>query len=97
MGICHYCQKSAGIFKNLHKDCEAKHSIGKTIISQKSMSFFDQTEIVEIDSLEKIADDSFISYGELENIMEKSFTFTLLSFLDDGLLDDNEEESLKSA
>jgi len=94
MGKCPYCQKSTGIFKKLHKECEVKYNNGKELIKKKSSSFFDKSEIVEIEELEKIADESFITYDEFEDIMETTFTDNLLNFLDDGTLDDKEEDSL---
>ncbi|WP_405384261.1 hypothetical protein [Maribacter sp. LLG6340-A2] len=94
MGKCLYCQKSAGIFKKLHKECEEKYLNGRELIKIKSNSFFDKSEVVEIVELENIADNSFIPYNEFEEIMENTFTDNLLNFLDDGTLDDKEEDVL---
>ncbi len=94
MGTCPYCLKSVGFFRKVHKECESNYNEGKKIIEQKSLDFFNNNDTVEIEELEQIADDSFISYGEFVNIMERSFTKKLEDYLDDGVLSVTEETTL---
>ena len=63
-------------------------------LAKKSLAFFNDSNTVNIEELEKIADEYFIGYGEFENIMESTLTIKLEEYLEDGLLNDAEENIL---
>jgi hypothetical protein len=95
MGKCPYCNKSAGIFKKIHKDCEDKFLNGQGLIKQKSNSFFAAPkDAVTYKDLKQIADDSYISREKLDQILEQTFAEKLDYYLDDGVLTSEEEDNL---
>ena len=96
MGKCKYCGQDAGIFHSKHNECEQRHNNGvariKSIIDvcfqQKKDFYLFQPEI------QKICQDSFISNENTKNIYCESFDTAIEQYLDDGIIDTAEEQSV---
>lgn len=95
MGKCTYCQKSAGIFKKVHKECEQNNKSGLQKISDLSSCFFSNPNSVSISELNTISQDSFVSKSKLKELLVGTYSEFLDKFLDDGTLSDDEEKILK--
>ena len=94
MGKCLYCEKSAGFFKKVHKECEHKNKSGIQKISELSSGFFSNPNSVSVSELNTISQDSFVSESKLKELLVGTYSEFLDKFLDDGTLSDDEEKIL---
>lgn len=60
MGTCKYCGKSAGIFSNIHKECEGKHDQGLAILEGALRSYWGNT--TQIGELTKVISNVKLMY-----------------------------------
>jgi len=94
MGKCPYCKKSAGIFKKLHKECEKRNQQTKELIANETVENFEDPNKINFNELKLLAQDSFITETEYENIVSSSYAKILDKYLDDGVLSGEEENKL---
>lgn len=96
MGDCKYCGKPAGIFRTKHSECEEKYNLGL----QKMISLIREAVLGNAgrDTLERklsdIANSSYIKPYQIKDAMILDWEKTVDHFLDDGNLDEQEEEQL---
>lgn len=97
MGDCLYCKKPAGLFRSQHPDCKTLNQQGKAKITTETVTAiingattFDNLTT----ALEKIASTSFIPASELKAQMAIGFDAAVEKFLDDDLIDKDEETKL---
>jgi hypothetical protein len=96
MPKCKYCGENAGLFKKFHSECEQKRISGANEIIEK----IGETLIHGVDfaaaknSVDSIANDSFIGGDELPQLIVKGFGAGVDGFLDDGVIDENEEKRI---
>lgn len=95
MGKCPYCNKSAGIFKKLHKECEQKNHYVKELIANKTIENFEDLNNINFNELKSLAKESFITNTEYENIISNSYANILDLYLNDGVLSKEEEDKLE--
>ncbi len=95
MGKCPYCKKSAGIFRKLHKECEEKYISTRKLITD-SVSNFENLDSLNFNELKKLAEESFLTETEYQNLILNGYTNTLNKYLDDGVLSKTEEDKLQN-
>lgn len=96
MGKCKFCNQSAGLFKNRHKECEEKYNNGK-----KEIIRLIETKIVKATDypnlrtdIENISKNSFIESIEVNELITLGFDNAVEKFLDDSVLSKDEEKRL---
>lgn len=96
MGICIYCGKPAGIFRNKHRECAEKRDRAWNQLVQTSRDAALGTVPLEHlpEQLEQIARDSFIQPGEIRSALVAGWERAVDHFLEDGNLDPEEEARL---
>lgn len=95
MGKCPYCNKSAGIFKKLHKECEEKHKRTKELISNTLTEKFEDLNNLNFNELKSLSKESFVSDSEYEDLISNTYSNVLDQYLDDGVLSKEEENKLE--
>jgi hypothetical protein len=95
MGKCPYCNKSAGIFKKLHKECEEKNKRAKELISNTVTENFEDLNNLNFNELKSLSKESFVSDSEYEDLISNAYSKTLDQYLDDGVLSKEEENKLE--
>lgn len=96
MGDCTYCGKPAGFLRGKHAECETQFNRGtqkivfEVIRAIKETSDFEKLSNI-IPNIEKSA---FIPSGNRKQYLIKGWEDSVEQFLDDGLLDKQEEERL---
>ena len=96
MGKCPYCNKSAGIFRKLHKECEEKYNSAKETIATIAMEKFEDLDNLNFDQLKELAKESYLSESEFQDLISESYSNVLDQYLDDGVLSKEEEDKLES-
>ena len=96
MGNCPYCNKSAGIFKKLHKECEEKYNSAKANITKTATENFEDLNNLNFDQLKELAKESYVSEAEDQDIISDSYAKVLDQYIDDGVLSKEEEDRLES-
>ncbi|WP_281540684.1 hypothetical protein [Maribacter aestuarii] len=96
MGKCPYCNKSAGIFKKHHKECEEKYNRAKANITKTATENFEDLNNLNFDQLKELAKESYVSESEYQDIISESYLNVLDQYLDDGVLSKEEEDRLES-
>ena len=98
MGNCLYCGRPAGLLKRKHKECESKHHEGwRQLVALSSDAVTRKTSPDGLETrLAKIAQASFVDRGRIKEAMIQGWEQTVEHFLDDGHLDETEEERLSS-
>lgn len=96
MAKCDLCGQDAGMLRKRHKECDARHSEGIAAIAALARDAALAKMPVETlpDKARQIADSSFISQGSLPSIYATGFESAVQSVLEDGVLSEDEENSL---
>lgn len=96
MGNCVYCKKAAGLFRSKHQECAQANSKGVAQIRAViSASLGDPEAIKNLPKLvTAVAGKSFISNVELKAMIVDLYSTALDEFLQDGVLDNLEEQKL---
>ena len=96
MGKCKYCGLDAGFFRNHHEECERKYKQGLSEISQIcSNCFASQTDFYLKDTeIKRIVSESHIDSDSLGKTYLTLFDNAVERYLDDGVIDSNEERIL---
>jgi hypothetical protein len=92
MGKCPYCNKSAGIFRKIHKDCEVKYNRAKETIIMTTFNRFEDLNNLHFEQLKELAKESYVSDSEYQELISDSYSTVLGNYLNDGLLSKEEEE-----
>ena len=98
MSICKFCGQKAGLFKSVHKECEAANSNGKvTIINKISQAIEATTDFSSFDTeLIEIARTAYIQKEDLNELYGLGFDNAVESFLDDGVISPEEEQKISN-
>lgn len=96
MGVCFYCGKPAGFFKESHKDCKQKHEHGKSeIVSLVSKIGAVGGDLLHLeDSIKKVASTSFINKESLKTLVAFGWEKAVDVAFDDDMLSEQEEAAL---
>src|SRR5690606_9289800 len=95
MGKCPYCNESAGIFKKIHRECELKNKEAKKIITEKSIRYFEDLDKLDFKELKSLAQNSYLTEIEYNDLISCSYSKILDNYLDDGILSKEEEDKLE--
>lgn len=96
MGKCKYCGQDAGIFHSKHNECEQRHNNGVARIKSILAGCFQNKEdfYLHQDEIKKLCQDSYLSNDDTRNLYCESFDAAIEQYLDDGIIDTNEERSV---
>lgn len=96
MGKCKYCGQDAGIFQSKHSECEQRHNSGVVRIKSILAGCFQNKEdfYLHQDEIKKLCQDSYLSNDDTRNLYCESFDAAIEQYLDDGIIDTNEERSV---
>jgi hypothetical protein len=96
MGECRYCGKSAGLLKNVHKECELKHQSGKAeIVALIKKAANDASIIGSLGSATKdIASGHFINSSDVQSVVVEGWEKAVEDAFEDGVLTEQEESNL---
>ncbi len=96
MGKCKYCGLDAGFFRNHHDECERKYKLGLIEISQICSDCFSSKEdfYLKDRDIKRIISDSYIDNASLQKEYLTLFDNAVDKYLDDGIIDSNEERTL---
>ncbi|NDY55391.1 hypothetical protein G3N56_01360 [Desulfovibrio sulfodismutans] len=80
----------------MHSECEEQHTNGKLqIIFESSQSIIEKQNLHKlIDLISDIIHNSYINPSDIKRLLVKGWDSAVERFLDDGLLDSSEEQSL---
>lgn len=96
MGDCKYCGKPAGLLRGKHAECEKQYQQGKQKITSEVMRAIKGSDGFE--ELEKavsnIAQSALIPSNDRKALLISGWENAVEQFLEDGLLDESEEERL---
>lgn len=98
MGKCKFCGNPAGLFSSKHKECEKAYESGKQqIIFEVEDSVLNGNEFPKLkESIEEIAKTSFIDENTKKQFLIDGLNQAVDKFLEDGIIDSKEEETLNS-
>lgn len=93
MGKCKYCGQDAGFFHNKHTECEQRHLNGIARIKSIMATCFQYKEdfYCHQNEIQTIRRDAFVSDDICRNIYCESFDAAIEQYLDDGIINQNEE------
>ena len=97
MGICKYCGKKAGFFKKEHSECASNFRTGTYLITDiASKSIIEDSDFDKLNvEIRNIAEKRFISDQDIvRKYLVKGFDRAVNTFLEDGILSEEEEEKL---
>jgi uncharacterized protein YutE (UPF0331/DUF86 family) len=96
MGKCLYCGKKAGFLRGKHKECEEKYLANKSsIFDLIESAIANKSKLEKLkSSVEKLANEGFISTDELNELYTSAYDTAVEKFLEDGMLTKDEEEKL---
>lgn len=103
MGNCKYCGKPAGLFRSKHEECEQTNlerqrliEDGKERIASEVTLAIKGTESFDVlqQKISQIEESSFVPSSERSFLFIKGWEACVDQFLEDGILDENEEERL---
>lgn len=96
MGKCKYCGQDAGFFHSKHAECEQRHLNGVARIKGILATCFQHKEdfYLHQNKIRTICRDAFVSDDVCRNIYCESFDAAIEQYLDDGIIDQNEERSV---
>lgn len=96
MGKCKYCGEDAGLFHSKHAECEQRYNRGMARFRSVLAGCFQHKEDFYLHQaeLESIRRDSFLSDEECRNIYCDSFDAAIDRYLDDGIIDADEERTV---
>jgi hypothetical protein len=96
MGSCQYCNTPAGLFRKKHSECEAAHIAAKKRIVAATVECIHSTSSYAtfMSRIDMISQDGFINDITRRDMIIAGWEQVVDSYLEDGLLDQQEEESL---
>lgn len=96
MADCKFCGKPAGILRSSHKDCLNKHQEGREAIIADIVQTIDGNGnfIAMQDRINSISAESFLKKADLSELLITAWERSVDNFLDDNLLDHDEEAKL---
>lgn len=96
MGNCIYCGKSAGIFKNFHKDCRQAHELEKSkIVSIVSKVGIEDDDIQLLEaSIKQIASSSYIDKPTLDSLLISGWEKAVDTVFEEGVLAEKRANAL---
>lgn len=96
MGECKYCHKDAGWFRTKHSACEEKHILGINEIKTIIKNCFELKEdfYLKDNRIQHIIQESYIDKKSFDNILCSSFDEAIESYLNDGIIDSAEEQTI---
>ncbi len=103
MGNCKYCGKPAGLFRSKHEECEQTYlqrqrriEDGKKRITSEVTLAIKGTESLDViqQRISEIEASYFVPPSERPFLLVKSWEACVDQFLEDGILDENEEKRL---
>ena len=96
MGVCTYCGKKSGFLKKEHPECRsnrfnAKYEIIDNVTEAiiQSLDFDNLTNEINV-----IAEKNYLKQDEIPNLIVEGFDNAIDSFLDDGILTEDEENKI---
>ncbi len=97
MGDCWYCGQPAGFLRKKHAVCEAKYKEGwSRMLAIATDSAVGKLPLHSVESqLKEIATSSFIEVSRIQEALIQGWEQAVEHFLEDGYLDESEEERLK--
>jgi hypothetical protein len=96
MGICICCGNSVGLFRSYHAECVQKQKLGLSAIENIVVEAFTgirDYKKIEFD-IRSIVDSSFVLEAQITDIYVRTWERVVNNFLDEGCLDENEEQRL---
>lgn len=96
MGDCKYCGKPAGFLRNKHAECETQYHRGtQKIISEVIRAIKESSDFAGLaTAIPNIERSAFIPSSNRKEFLIKGWESSVEQFLEDGLLDNEEEERL---
>ncbi len=96
MSKCRYCGQDAGFFHSKHADCEQRHDSGVGRLCDILEECFNRKEDFYLHQKEvnDLCRDSYISPEEMRDIYCRTFDKAIDRYLDDGIIDRNEEQTV---
>jgi hypothetical protein len=103
LGNCVYCGKAVGLFRSKHPECETEHQNREAATKSTRQKIIEQitnaiTSKAKLDNLEnEINRDELASRvfaAERNKLLVSGWENSVEKFLDDGVLDEQEEKSL---
>lgn len=101
MGLCVYCNKPVGFFRNAHRECEEKHRV--TVEYMEALIHRSMTEGGTDESFQRLKDDlkalapaGFVQPSEVERLLVSGFEKAVGHFLNDGNLEPEEQKRLET-
>ncbi len=96
MGKCKYCGQDAGFFHSKHAECEQRHLSGVARIKSILAGCFQHKEdfYLHQGEIQKLCQEAHISDDDARSIYCESFDAAIEQYLDDGIIDQNEERSV---
>lgn len=96
MGVCKYCNKSAGLLRSKHPECEKLYNDGKQEILNEILETIQKSQnFAKLeDYISSIGKKCLISTTEQKSLLIEGWERSVNRFLEDGLLDKSEEDQL---
>lgn len=96
MGICKYCAKPAGFFRYTHKECAKSYDEGRNEILARSIQAITNNDSLDLldNEVKDISDKSYIDKNLQHKLILSAWEKAVDLFLDDGILDEEEEKRL---
>jgi len=96
MGACKYCGEDAGFLRRKHAECDQRHEAVKKELSDRIWAGVNASEKIEALPvlLSEIARRSYVSDTKLRELIISEWVTAVDRLLEDGVLDDGEEERL---
>jgi hypothetical protein len=96
MGNCTYCGESVGFLRNKHSECEHRYRTGIQQIENEISHAFMGTEAFDVleRTIAEVEQSSLIPTSERRAILLKGWERSVEQFLEDGILDETEENRL---
>jgi hypothetical protein len=96
MGDCRYCGKPAGLLRGVHKECKAKHELGKSKIALFVKTAAHDASVIRLlkTATEDIAKKHLILTSEVPEIIVEGWEKAVDDVFEDGVLTEEEESNL---
>lgn len=96
MGKCKYCGEDAGFLRSKHADCEKLHKDGVARIKDILATCFQRKEdfYLHQNEITTICKEAFVSDEVCREIYCNAFDAAIDRYLDDGIIDRNEEQTV---
>lgn len=96
MGKCKYCGEDAGFLRSKHADCEKRHKDGVARIKGILATCFQRKEdfYLHQNEITTICKEAFVSDEVCREIYCNAFDAAIDRYLDDGIIDRNEEQTV---